>query len=63
MKRILVLTTPDGTLPDAMVAEAMVAGVADAGIERRPLPAEAAPPEEWDGLVAAILAADVVITD
>jgi len=57
MKRILVLATPTAGLPDAALA------ASGAEVERRPLPEPTAPPEAWDALVAALLAADVVITD
>jgi hypothetical protein len=59
MKRILLLTTPSkpGAAPPAALP------VAESAVERIPLPAADAPPATWDALVAALLAADVVITD
>ncbi len=61
MKRILLLATPPET--DPALPAAAWADPAGCVVERRPLPAATAPAEDWDGLVAALLAADVVITD
>lgn len=61
MKRILVLHT--GLFPDSGDMAALMAEASDDTVEVHTLPAPAAGDRAWDEAVAAMLAADVIVTD